>query len=556
MTNKASVTIDGAGSSFAKINSLVTNHSSGSFEISGGYDFTATGTFNNSGSVTIGSGSTFTAASGFTQLSTGTLRGSGTLVGNVTNSGAIRPGHSPGIINIDGNLTQTSSSTLEIEVGGLTPGTQHDKVIVTGIATLDGRLDIPMLPGYTPAVNDEITFLTASSVVGDFATIKSIGLKAANPNIAIEVVQSATDMKIVFVAPEMDNNFSATSATADWDSASTWTTGIVPETENTINIDNLAGEEQRVNVQTDDAFVHQLSLVSTTDDPITLGITSGKSLSAIVGATIGDQATVELDSGTVVTSTLIVQAGGELTGNGTVVGTLMLGDESSTTATLSPGFSVGNIDVIGDYQQEANGELVIDVEGILAGQFDTLDVTGQVTLGGTVVIMLDENSSVSAGDVIEVITTDGNVTGKFDSVLTTGVNDIYLAPIYGDSFVALQSLALGDMNQVDGLNADDAVAFALALTDPDEYFDAYFISGSEPGDIDLDGILDFDDIDDFVALLNAELPEGFSMAQMMEIIQAAQPVPEPTGLVLSLAGCFLLCPSRRPRRCMPCHLPR
>jgi autotransporter-associated beta strand protein len=59
----------------------------------------------------------------------------GTVVvnGNLTNLGTLAPGNSPGTATISGNYIE--AGTLDIEVWGLTPGTQHDQVVVSGTAT-------------------------------------------------------------------------------------------------------------------------------------------------------------------------------------------------------------------------------------------------------------------------------------------------------------------------------------------------------------------------------------------------------------------------------------
>jgi autotransporter-associated beta strand protein len=66
-------------------------------------------------------------------LKNGTLGGTVTIAGNLTNLGKLAPGNSPGTATISGNYIE--AGTLDIEVWGLTPGTQHDQVVVTGTAT-------------------------------------------------------------------------------------------------------------------------------------------------------------------------------------------------------------------------------------------------------------------------------------------------------------------------------------------------------------------------------------------------------------------------------------
>ena len=119
---------------------------------------------------------------------------------NVTNSGRLIPGNSPGIIVINGNYTQTATGTLEIEVGGLTPGPGspniddgHDQLVVSGIATLGGRLEVPIIntDNFTPQIGNEITFLTYGSRVGTFDQPIAPNLEAIDPDLAFEAVYPA-----------------------------------------------------------------------------------------------------------------------------------------------------------------------------------------------------------------------------------------------------------------------------------------------------------------------------------------------------------------------------
>ena len=73
-------------------------------------------------------------------------------------------------------------------------------------------------------------------------------------------------------------------------------------------------------------------------------------------------------------------------------------------------------------------------------------------------------------------------------------------------------------------------------------------SADEAGDIDDENGLDFDDIDDFVALLNQHIPSGMTMARMFQIIESVQRVPEPAGLPLALCFGFSLLMNRQTRR--------
>ncbi len=108
----------------------------------------------------------------FDCIISGRLQGEGTLIGNMLNNDAgctVAPGTSPGIFTIQGNYT---NPTLEIEVGGLAPGTEHDQLAVSGDAMLEGTLRVLLTEGYTPTIGDIYTVLTAASITGTFDTIE------------------------------------------------------------------------------------------------------------------------------------------------------------------------------------------------------------------------------------------------------------------------------------------------------------------------------------------------------------------------------------------------
>ncbi|MCA9256944.1 MAG: hypothetical protein KDA33_14950, partial [Phycisphaerales bacterium] len=117
-------------------------------------------------------------------LNAGALRGAGQLSANVVNNGAsVEPGASPGILeivanatpSIAGNYTQNAGATLVIEVGGLTPGSEHDQVLIDGAATLAGTLEFRQLNGFEPSQGDALTVLTAGTLAGAFDDVVLTG---------------------------------------------------------------------------------------------------------------------------------------------------------------------------------------------------------------------------------------------------------------------------------------------------------------------------------------------------------------------------------------------
>jgi fibronectin-binding autotransporter adhesin len=165
-------------------------NNSGTFrKPSGIYSSSVAATFNNSGTVNAQSGtlqfSNFQQTAGSTILSGGslasgspiiinggTVTGSGIVYANVTSTGQVSPGSQLGLLNIQGNYTQTAPGDLHILLGGLTPVTQYDQLEVANSITLGGTLYVALVTGYMPHVNDTFAILkndSGGAVAGTFA---------------------------------------------------------------------------------------------------------------------------------------------------------------------------------------------------------------------------------------------------------------------------------------------------------------------------------------------------------------------------------------------------
>jgi hypothetical protein len=91
----------------------------------------------------------------------------------VNQGGKLAPGHSPGTTTVSGNYTQSAGS-LEIEIGGTGAG-QADKLIVTGIATLGGALNVAVINGFVPQSGNSFDILDWTTRSGTFATLNLPG---------------------------------------------------------------------------------------------------------------------------------------------------------------------------------------------------------------------------------------------------------------------------------------------------------------------------------------------------------------------------------------------
>ena len=144
----------------------------GPFQTSGTVIIAANGTFQvgnytqTAGSTTVDG--TLSLSGGAVSVNGGVLNGAGTINGNVVNAAVVTPGDSPGILRINGNYTQTADGTLNIEIGGLTAGSQYDRLVVSGTATLAGTLNVIILNNFQPNPGDSFQVLTFASHTGDF----------------------------------------------------------------------------------------------------------------------------------------------------------------------------------------------------------------------------------------------------------------------------------------------------------------------------------------------------------------------------------------------------
>ena len=87
------------------------------------------------------------------------------------NGGTFNPGGPIGKVSIFSS-ENFSNTTINIEVDGTTPITQHDVIAITGDLTLGGNLNVTF--NYNSTVGDRIVFMTyTGSRVGEFATYNS-----------------------------------------------------------------------------------------------------------------------------------------------------------------------------------------------------------------------------------------------------------------------------------------------------------------------------------------------------------------------------------------------
>ena len=146
-------------------------NANGALFVDGSLQSTPPGIINTAGPLTVGGvfdlGSGNLQTPSLTVTSSGLLKGKGMINGNVILAGTFKPGTSPGLVNINGNYTQTG--TLEIELGGITPGAGYDQIVVSGTANLGGTLDVRQFGGFVSPPGATFQVVRAGTINGTFA---------------------------------------------------------------------------------------------------------------------------------------------------------------------------------------------------------------------------------------------------------------------------------------------------------------------------------------------------------------------------------------------------
>lgn len=134
-----------------------------------------------------------------------------------------------------------------------------------------------------------------------------------------------------------------------------------------------------------------------------------------LGMDNGENTTINLNGGTLDPGdNLTLESGDSLIGSGILSANLVNG------GTVSPGASPGIITVDGDYTQQADGILEIQLGGTTAGTgYDQLVVTGTATMNGTLTVSLLDGFMPELGDTFFIIDHSGegsSGTGDFDTI--------------------------------------------------------------------------------------------------------------------------------------------
>jgi fibronectin-binding autotransporter adhesin len=154
----------------------------------------------NSGTTDLEANLNLTGSAGTLDLAGGTLKGTGTLTGQLQNDGGtVAPGNSPGVLTVT-DFTQGAGGTLAMEVGGTIVGSEDDRLVVTGNASLGGTLALTPLFGFVPDLSFDYDVLTSGSQGGTFATVTGTNVGGGETFV---VSYSGTAVNLTAIAPSI-----------------------------------------------------------------------------------------------------------------------------------------------------------------------------------------------------------------------------------------------------------------------------------------------------------------------------------------------------------------
>ena len=131
-----------------------------------------------------------------------------------------------------------------------------------------------------------------------------------------------------------------------------------------------------------------------------------------MGDITAENVTFALSTGGIVDiGTLNVRPSSDVQGTGIVDGNLV------NDGTITFGSSIGTIEVLGDFEQKADGVSTIRVDGVQAGtSLDRFLVRGDVKLDGTLNVTTSNGFTPPVGSRLDVIESDGSLTGEFNQI--------------------------------------------------------------------------------------------------------------------------------------------
>jgi autotransporter-associated beta strand protein len=372
----------------------------------------------------------------------------GSYTGNVSTSAGsftLVPGtDGPASVSITGDLTLDSNDTLAVDLNGTTAGTQYDQFAVTGNATL-GSATVSATLGYSPALADQFTLVTAATLTGTFSntvpftvgttklypTYYSTSAKLTATPVALPLTVYADDSYtgseqtgevVAFPAGgsasapyvygyNTSNTIAGAQGLLDTGTTTvrvadgTYTEAVTIAANQTLIVNNgnvtanslAGGATSTLNLNSNDFTYGDANDVTFNGVFVGTGTSSvikqGTGKSTLTGDSSGYTGNFDINGGTLLLDTSTTKLGGAVNvgTSGTLTGSGQVGGLLTNNGTVSPGnLGAGTLTALAGYTQSSTGSLVVEYTGtngnmapVAGTDYDQLAVTGAVNLAGT-----------------------------------------------------------------------------------------------------------------------------------------------------------------------------
>ena len=267
--------------------------------------------------------------------------------------------------------------------------------------------------------------------------------------------------------------------------------------------------------------------------------TQGITISGNAAVTFWDDVTNGVTAGD---GTLFkVSSGSSATFFGTYSGTGVSGPGNVYyEADISPGFSPASVNYGGNVFLDSTALLKMELGGTTVGsQYDKVNVAGQLSLGGTLDVVLYNGFSPTSGNKFDILDW-GSLSGHFSSVSLPALSAGLAwesAQLYttGTLDVVNINLLPGDFNRDGHVDAADLLPAMKALTDPAGYELQYGVS---PADLPIIG-----DVNGDTQFTNADLQ--FLLVYLKDGGGSISTVPEPATIAMLGMGALAIAFQRR-----------
>ena len=172
----------------------------------------------NAANVTLsGAGAGFTAEGGTTALGGGSLINSGSLTLGTGGAGA------GATLNLAGSYTQTSTGTLDIQIGGTPTSGLFGQLVATGTATLAGTFNLGLVNSFVPPSGTALTYpvMSFTSASGKFTTFNGLTpyfTEALNPtSLVLSTTAGTVDLLPASVTAPTTPVTAGQNITVDWE---------------------------------------------------------------------------------------------------------------------------------------------------------------------------------------------------------------------------------------------------------------------------------------------------------------------------------------------------